>query len=137
MIYVDDLLLMYHSRNKNKFLELEAQFLALYEFRVMGDASHFISIRILRNRKDRKLWLIQDSYCNRTLEIAIRNADPKRVYILSKERIYHTNKKQETSKSKQMLVRVFNALWPRHTWLSRDSPRSSCRVEPDKFRLTI
>lgn len=68
MIYVDDLLLMYHSRYEKKFLELQAQLLALYEFRVRGDASHFIGIRILRNRTDRKLWLIQDSYIDKISE---------------------------------------------------------------------
>lgn len=68
MIYVDDLLLMYHSRYKERFLELQDRLLALYEFRVMGDASHFIGIRILRNREDRKLWLIQDSYIDKISE---------------------------------------------------------------------
>ena len=55
MIYVDDILLMYHSRDNKKFLELQARLLALYEFRIISDAIHFIGIRLLRNRKERKL----------------------------------------------------------------------------------
>lgn len=61
MIYVDDLILVYHPRNHSKFLERETQQLKLYEFRIMGDAVHFLRIRIKRNREKCKLWLIQDS----------------------------------------------------------------------------
>ena len=68
MIYVDDLILVYHSRDQAKFLKFESQLLALYEFHVMGDATHFIGIRIIRNREDRKLWLTQDSYIEKISE---------------------------------------------------------------------
>ncbi|KAI0993168.1 hypothetical protein K3495_g15016 [Podosphaera aphanis] len=56
---------MYHARYKKKFLKLEAQLLALYEFRVMSYATHFIGIRIIRSRDERQLWLIQDSYIDK------------------------------------------------------------------------
>jgi hypothetical protein len=42
--------------------QFEAKLLALYEFRIIGDATHFLGIRIIRNRQERKLWLVQDSY---------------------------------------------------------------------------
>ena len=62
MIYVDDLILLYHPRDKTKFVKFDTELLKLYEFRVIGNATHFLGIRILRNRDERKLWLIQDSY---------------------------------------------------------------------------
>lgn len=62
IIYVDDLISLYHPRHKSQFFNFEIQLLNIYEFRVIGDASYFLGIRIPRNRQERKLWLIQDSY---------------------------------------------------------------------------
>jgi hypothetical protein len=36
-----------------------------YELRKLGEAKHFLRIRILRDRTERKLWLIQDSYIDK------------------------------------------------------------------------
>ena len=68
MIYVDDLILMYSSQNSSKFQILEAELLKLYEFRVIGNAKHFLGIRIIRNQEERKLWLSQDSYIGKLAE---------------------------------------------------------------------
>lgn len=40
----------------------------MYEFRVLGDATHFLGIRLIRHREERKLWLIQDSYIEKLSE---------------------------------------------------------------------
>jgi hypothetical protein len=42
--------------------EFERKLEKEYELRKLSEAKHFLSIRILRNRAERKLWLIQDSY---------------------------------------------------------------------------
>ena len=41
---------------------------AKYEVRELGEAKHFIGIRIVRDRADRKLWLLQDSYIDKMAE---------------------------------------------------------------------
>ena len=38
---------------------------AKYEIRELGKAKHFIGIRIVHDRADRKLWLLQDSYIDK------------------------------------------------------------------------
>lgn len=68
IIYVDDLILLYHPRHKLRFVEFEIQLLKLYEFRIIGDASHFLGIHIVRNRQERKLWLIQDTCIEKLAE---------------------------------------------------------------------
>jgi hypothetical protein len=42
--------------------EFEMRLTKEYELRKFGEAKHFLGIRILRDRTERKLWLIQDSY---------------------------------------------------------------------------
>ena len=36
-----------------------------YKLQKLGEAKHFLGIRILRDRTKRKLWLIQDSYIDK------------------------------------------------------------------------
>jgi hypothetical protein len=48
--------------------EFEQKLQAKYEVCELGEAKHFISIRIVRDRADRKLWLLQDSYIDKMAE---------------------------------------------------------------------
>ena len=45
--------------------EFETRFTEEYELRKLGEAKHFLGIRILRDRTKQKLWLIQDSYIDK------------------------------------------------------------------------
>lgn len=62
IVYVDDVLCFYSSNHQAKFDNFEVKMLALYEFRKLGEVEHFLGIRVVRDRTDRKLWLVQDTY---------------------------------------------------------------------------
>lgn len=68
IIYVNDVILMYSPPDSKIFEKLEAQLLKVDEFQVRGNAKHFLGIRIIRNREERKLWLAQDSYIGKLVE---------------------------------------------------------------------
>jgi len=36
-----------------------------YEIQKLGEVEHFLEVRIVRDRSQRKLWLVQDSYINK------------------------------------------------------------------------
>jgi reverse transcriptase-like protein len=62
IFYVDDIIAIYSSRHTSKMDHFEAQLLQKYEIRALGETNHFLGVRILRDRPNRKLWLSQDSY---------------------------------------------------------------------------
>ena len=68
IFYVDDILVLYHSKDKHLVDEFELNLLKRYEVRVIGEAEHFLGVRILRDRENRKLWLLQDSYIDKIAE---------------------------------------------------------------------
>jgi hypothetical protein len=62
MFYVDDIIITYSKEHKAKVEQFESKLLAKYEVRVLGEATQFLGIRIVRDRPQKKLWLIQDAY---------------------------------------------------------------------------
>jgi reverse transcriptase-like protein len=62
IFYVDDIIAIYSSCHTSEMDHFEAQLLQKYEIQALGETNHFLGVRILRDRPNRKLWLIQDSY---------------------------------------------------------------------------
>ena len=62
LFFVDDIYLAYHSKDQSKVDDFQRKLLNKYETRMLGEGDHFLGIRIVRNRAERKLWLVQDSY---------------------------------------------------------------------------
>jgi hypothetical protein len=60
--YVDDILIASHHMARERARQLEQELEKHWELTDQGDAEWFLGIRILRNRAERKLWLVQDSY---------------------------------------------------------------------------
>jgi hypothetical protein len=65
MFYVDDIVIAYREKDQYRVDEFEQKLQAKYEVRELGEAKHFLGIRIVRDRTDRKLWLLQDSYIDK------------------------------------------------------------------------
>ena len=65
IFYVDDILTAYASKHQNQMDMFESRLFNKYELRALGEAEHFLGIRIVRDRAQRKLWLIQDSYIDK------------------------------------------------------------------------
>lgn len=60
--YVNDIAVFYHARNRNSFEEFKKALFEAYTVRDMGEIKWFLGIRILRDRSERKIWILQDSY---------------------------------------------------------------------------
>lgn len=60
--YVDDILIASHQMAKERARQLERELEKHWQLTDQGDAEWFLGIRILRNRTEKKLWLVQDSY---------------------------------------------------------------------------
>ena len=61
IFYVDDIIAIYDRKYSDHMEEFERKLEQEYVLRKLGEAKHFLGIRILWNRAERKLWLIQDS----------------------------------------------------------------------------
>jgi hypothetical protein len=57
MIFVDDMLIIYHRTHYLEALELKNKLRKAYELKELGEISKFIGIRIIRDRPNRKLWI--------------------------------------------------------------------------------
>jgi Reverse transcriptase (RNA-dependent DNA polymerase)/Pol polyprotein, beta-barrel domain len=68
IFYVDDILTAYSSKHQDRMDEFELRLMKKYEIRSLGEATHFLGIRIVRDRPQRKLWLVQDSYIDKMAE---------------------------------------------------------------------
>jgi hypothetical protein len=60
--YVDDILIASHPSVREKARQLEKDLEAHWELTDHGEAEWFLNIRIIRDRKQQKLWLCQDAY---------------------------------------------------------------------------
>ncbi len=65
MFFVDDIVTAYCQKDQYRVDEFKQKLRAKYEVRELGEVKHFIGICIVRDRTDRKLWLLQDSYINK------------------------------------------------------------------------
>ena len=68
MFYVDDIRVLHSRSNSHRMDEFEAQLMSKYELRLLGEGEYFLGIRIIRNREERKAWLVQDSYIDKLSE---------------------------------------------------------------------
>ena len=63
--YVDDIALLATRQNRGELERVRAALKETFEIYDNGDMRWSLGIRILRNRRERKLWLLQDSYITR------------------------------------------------------------------------
>jgi hypothetical protein len=61
-VYVDDIVMAYHKSNSHEHQMLEQQLTERYDLKAIGDLTWFLGIRVVRDRSERKIWLIQDAY---------------------------------------------------------------------------
>ena len=84
--YVDDIVVVYRSKDQHKMDAFEVKLRAKYEVRALGECSHFLGIRIVRDRAQRKLWLLQDSYIDKLQEkFNVKITKKPKTLLLSKE----------------------------------------------------
>jgi hypothetical protein len=62
--YVDDIIMICspNEASHKRMAQIKASLCETYEMRDMGEISWFLKIRVLQDCKQKKLWLIQDTY---------------------------------------------------------------------------
>lgn len=65
LFYVDDIILCYKREFKEQVDTILQRLQERFALRVMLEVNWFLGIRIVRDRKLRKLWLVQDSYIDK------------------------------------------------------------------------
>jgi hypothetical protein len=68
LFYVDDIVAVYHPKHTARMNEFEHKLMQRFEIRAMGEINHFLGIRVIRKREERKLFMIQDSYIHKLQE---------------------------------------------------------------------
>jgi hypothetical protein len=66
--YVDDVVMAYARANAHKHAEFEAALMECYNMKTMGDLHWYLGIRVMRDRGNRKIWLVQDAYIERVVK---------------------------------------------------------------------
>jgi transposase InsO family protein len=66
LVYVDDLLIM--AKSLELINKLASLISAKYAMKELGDVAWFLGCRIIRDRKARKIWIVQDSYLSTMAE---------------------------------------------------------------------
>jgi hypothetical protein len=62
---VDDFVLVYPKKYQDYTDQFEQKLMTKYNIRKLGELEHFLGIRVIRDRPNQKLWLLQDSYINK------------------------------------------------------------------------
>ena len=62
LFFIDDIIVIYFSKNTLKFADFNKKLLIKYKIRVLGDTKNFLNIRIFRKRFFRKLYLAFNTF---------------------------------------------------------------------------
>ncbi|KAI0997575.1 hypothetical protein K3495_g10612 [Podosphaera aphanis] len=65
IFYVDDLILIYWPSDKLIADEFDLHLSSIFETTFLGEAKWFLGIQMIRDKKVKKLWLSQESYCSK------------------------------------------------------------------------
>jgi transposase InsO family protein len=60
--YVDDIVFCYRKPDEEKTMQAIQQLKAKYQMNILGELKWFLGIHVLRDRRQRKLWLSQEAY---------------------------------------------------------------------------
>lgn len=65
LFYVDDIVIFYPKKHEHLADLFEKRLTAKYDIRKLVELEYFLGVRILRDRPNRKLWILQDSYIDK------------------------------------------------------------------------
>jgi hypothetical protein len=60
--FVDDIVVAVASKNKDAYHRFDQQLRATYDVRFLGELKWFLGVRVIRDRSQKKIWLMQDSF---------------------------------------------------------------------------
>ena len=62
VFYMDDVQVLYHKKDEAEALEIIAGLHKAYDLHNLRDIEWFLGIRVIRDRKLHKLWLVHNTY---------------------------------------------------------------------------
>ena len=62
MSYVDDIVFCYRKREEERTKQLIREVRIKYEMEILGELKWFLGIHVLRDRRQRQLWLSQEAF---------------------------------------------------------------------------
>jgi hypothetical protein len=68
IFYIDDITTVYHIKHTARIDDFEHRLIRRFEIRVIGEINHFLGIRIIRKRDEKRIYMIQDSYIQKIQE---------------------------------------------------------------------
>ncbi|KAF4429175.1 Retrovirus-related Pol polyprotein from transposon TNT 1-94 [Colletotrichum fructicola] len=68
MIFVDDMVIVFRDKYRDQARKIVDGLKAKYEMKEMGEINIFLGVRIIRNRKKKRLWLCMDNYITKICE---------------------------------------------------------------------
>jgi hypothetical protein len=60
--FVDDIVVAVALKNKDAYYRFDQQLRATYDVRFLGELKWFLRVRVIRDRSQKKIWLMQDSF---------------------------------------------------------------------------
>jgi hypothetical protein len=63
--FVDDIVVAVASKNKDIYRRFDQQLRAAYDVRFLGELKWFLGIRVIRDRGQKRIWLMQDSFIDK------------------------------------------------------------------------
>ena len=67
LFFVDDIIVVYFSKNVFKFADFNKKLLTKYKIRVLKNTENFLGIRIFRKRFFRRLYLAFDTFIEKII----------------------------------------------------------------------
>jgi hypothetical protein len=130
MIYVDDIIILYHIRHHDKMLQLKNSLLSTYKMKDLGQMTQFLNIKIFRDRSKRKLWISQADYIEKIAHrFHLTNQKAPKTPLPS-ERLYKDKSEQEYQATKSFIhqyqQKVGSALYA--AIISRPDTAQGCRL---------
>ena len=83
--YVDDICVLYHRDNAEIYEQFKDQLMSTFVLRELGDVKWFLALRVVRDRNQGKLWLVQDSYIDKLVERFNINGPPAKTPLSAQE----------------------------------------------------
>ena len=62
IFYVDDIVTIYHRSHQREFDTFKQELLLAYDITTLGPTTNFLGIQVIREREERKTWLLLDGF---------------------------------------------------------------------------
>jgi hypothetical protein len=84
--YVDDIVILCHLSKHDIYEEFKVKLMKAYKMRFIRELKYFLRIRVIRDRSQRKIWLLQDTYLEKIASTfpGSKDRDPKHLKVPTK-----------------------------------------------------